>query len=525
MDADSWASRCRSGQLDVAGRAISLQNNQRGSATPTDTCLPQAVAPPGSRADLWHGLARSVTLGDVRRVGMPMGANTSPLLAALVSLCASLNGGCSRDFSFLDEKVSTDPRPLDGSVHEPEASSTAHLRDAAPEGTSSTDALALIDAGEASRADALEAGGDAPQPHGIALRGNHLCVIDPRDGAVLCRGENQGTDPDVEAGIREWHPVLVNTAGPKLTKAKTLAAGQDFTCAIVESGDVYCWGTIPGTLEYSPSARRVITGLQHQFDRIEAGEGHVCISDPVYCWGDNSFAQIMDPGPGDAGGFPEPMRILALSGRNAVTLGFRHTCANDGDRTLCWGLDDFRQCGNKPDAVCAGGAPCATLPIEVSGISGAIGLGLGTSHSCAIEAKGTVVCWGASDAGQSGIVAPIGCINDGCAVDVTNIDKLHVHDVTHLALGSAHSCASTASGLVFCWGSNSAGQMGIDSIGGIGSEPLQVLADLGNPLEGVEDIVASGNFTCVLSKSGHLSCWGRFMNDPILASATEIPYQ
>jgi alpha-tubulin suppressor-like RCC1 family protein len=230
----------------------------------------------------------------------------------------------------------------------------------------------------------------------------------------------------------------------------------------------------------------------------------------------------MDPGQADGGRIPEPNRIIALAGRNLLALGFRHTCVKDVNRILCWGLDDFRQCGNKTNHLCTPlAAPCAAQPIEVSGISGTLGLGLGKRHTCAIAEGSNVACWGASEAGQSGVIAPTGCSNDACAVDTYSVEQLN--DVIRLALGSAHSCALTASGFVYCWGSNSAGQMGIDAIGGAAAVPLQVLDFYDNPLADIVDIAANADFTCALSSAGRVYCWGLWMTDPIVAKATEVP--
>ena len=49
-------------------------------------------------------------------------------------------------------------------------------------------------------------------------------------------------------------------------------------------------------------------------------------------------------------------------------------------------------------------------PVLVSGVSGAVDLAAGFSHTCALESDGDVVCWGENSDGQLG--------------DGTNTDRL-----------------------------------------------------------------------------------------------------
>jgi alpha-tubulin suppressor-like RCC1 family protein len=451
----------------------------------------------------------------------------------LIVLLAVANGGCERDFSFLDDRGPVDASDDGGDRPDVVPDHSAPPFDAGFDVSAARDVLAPIDSNADSNADsiadasgaeapvvsdALDAGGGRIAVHLIALRGNHMCLIEPTSGAVLCRGDEQDGGQLLDSSTNEWHAVTVSLDGAKLAGARTIAAGTSFACAIA-SGDVMCWGTLPGTSEYSAIAKTLIPGNGLRIENLQAGEGHVCVSTPAYCWGDNTYSQITNIDELDAADIREPRLMPDLEYETLVTLGFRHTCAQDGDRTLCWGLDDFRQCGNKPDRQCLPDAPCATQPIEVSGVTAALGLGLGVSHTCAIKADRTVTCWGASDKGQSGTFCDFSA--EACIVDP--FDVPNVRDASRLALGAAHSCAVTTDGFVYCWGSNESGQLGITSIGGIAPDARQVLTTDMSPLRDVVDIAASDSFTCAVTSSGKLACWGTWRNDPVLTTATEIP--
>jgi alpha-tubulin suppressor-like RCC1 family protein len=66
--------------------------------------------------------------------------------------------------------------------------------------------------------------------------------------------------------------------------------------------------------------------------------------------------------------------------------------------------------------------------------------------------------------------------------------------------GSAHSCARTSAGLVFCWGGNAYGQLGDGTTTGQ-SRPVRVA---GGPYAALS---ASGAHTCA-TLDGAAVCWG-----------------
>ncbi|MCL2824709.1 MAG: hypothetical protein FWD57_12020 [Polyangiaceae bacterium] len=72
-----------------------------------------------------------------------------------------------------------------------------------------------------------------------------------------------------------------------------------------------------------------------------------------------------------------------------------------------------------------------------------------------------------------------------------------------IAAGWGHTCATTESGGVVCWGDNSAGQLGDGSLNSR-LEPVHVTG-----LEaGVQFIAAGNNRTCAGTATGKLVCWG-----------------
>ena len=76
-----------------------------------------------------------------------------------------------------------------------------------------------------------------------------------------------------------------------------------------------------------------------------------------------------------------------------------------------------------------------------------------------------------------------------------------------IAAGYTHACALMTSGGVRCWGDNSNGQLGTGTDGHGGS-------DFGHPpsdtdeLTGVQSIAVGNYFSCALTITGGVRCWG-----------------
>ena len=76
-------------------------------------------------------------------------------------------------------------------------------------------------------------------------------------------------------------------------------------------------------------------------------------------------------------------------------------------------------------------------------------------------------------------------------------------DFVSVAVGSKHSCAARSSGVVYCWGDNSNGQLGASTESDASSSPVMV-----DGLDHVDSLVAAGDKTCALRSNRTVWCWG-----------------
>lgn len=229
----------------------------------------------------------------------------------------------------------------------------------------------------------------------------HTCAV-RTDGSAWCWGANSdGALGRGTAATSAEPPAAVND----LSGVSEVSAGQTFGCAVRESaGTVACWGrNTNAQLGDGSAMTRLapvdVTGLPSKAKSVATGVAHACAlleSGDVYCWGANDFGQV---GSGAASG-TDVMSAAKVSGINAdvvaIAAGGQTTCAlRSGGVLACWGLNNFKQIVDSPDGFRA----AAT---DVVGVSNVEFMGVGTGHVCAASGD-SVYCWGSNTQGQVGV--------------------------------------------------------------------------------------------------------------------------
>ena len=175
----------------------------------------------------------------------------------------------------------------------------------------------------------------------ISAGGNHTCAL-LSSGHVDCWGENHygqlgnGTTSEAQST-----PVEVQG----LTGATQVSAGYFYTCALLSSGQVDCWGE--GFVGGETDVPLEVQGLGN-VTYLGTGEFHACAvlsSGHVDCWGFNEFGQLGDGTVGKE--VHPPVEVQGVSDATQTTAGWGHTCALlSSDRIDCWGEDHYGQLGN-----------------------------------------------------------------------------------------------------------------------------------------------------------------------------------
>lgn len=154
------------------------------------------------------------------------------------------------------------------------------------------------------------------------------------------------------------------------------------------------------------------------------------------------------------------------------------TCQPSGTRLIAKGIS------------ASGDQANITLPPSDSGFG---------AHTCAVKLDGTIVCWGANNAGQLG---------DGTRLTSNRAVRVNGNlSATSIATGPAHTCSLTIHGTVQCWGSNGYGQTG-DGTNLTSLSPVSVQG-----ISQAKSMLAGGAQSCAVLDDGSLQCWGMIVTE------------
>jgi alpha-tubulin suppressor-like RCC1 family protein len=273
----------------------------------------------------------------------------------------------------------------------------------------------------------------------------HSCA-QLQGGGVQCWGSNASQEIDVAT----------------LAGASDVQIAFFISCGIRSNGQPLCVGdqTNP-MMQYQNSVVVAIgPGAYHSCVVVSGGEVS-CYSNPLDLnsnlygqLGNNSVAPPL-LGPVSVVNINPPTTVAV-----AVAVGTSHSCALLQDKTVkCWGKNDLSQLGN------SGAGATSLVAIDVGTIVDAAAIAVGAFHNCALQESGGVLCWGSNTSGQLG---------NGGNSDPRN-DPVQVSGITNaisISGGESHSCAVLANGRVKCWGRNSSGQLGNSDVPTTGTENL-----------------------------------------------------
>lgn len=198
-----------------------------------------------------------------------------------------------------------------------------------------------------------------------------------------------------------------------------------------------------------------------------------------------------------SGELPAGRHPLPEGGQPSLALGGVHSCALDDDGSVwCWGGNQFGQLADPLTPAEYGGQ--RSTPRKVGSLPPAVAIASGSFHSCVLDRRGSVRCWGHGGWGQLGAAADAGT-DSSVPVTVPGLPP-----VVALALGEQHSCALSTAGEVYCWGGNQYGQLGVDDGSQLAQVPVAMPAD---------GIVSGRHHLCALLREASadvraVHCWG-----------------
>jgi len=199
-----------------------------------------------------------------------------------------------------------------------------------------------------------------------------------------------------------------------------------------------------------------------------------------------------------------PVDVPGLtSGVIQIAQGGAHTCVlTAAGGVKCWGLNRSGQLGN---GTFTSQSPfIIPSPVDVVGLSGGVvQIAAGATHTCAVTTTHSLKCWGANELGQLGNGA-----SGSFLAEPTPVDASGLLDVAQVSAGASFTCALSTSGGVKCWGFNDKGQLGDDSVTQLPPFFKTTPVDVIGLTSGVVQISGIGGHTCALTSAGGVKCWG-----------------
>jgi len=227
-----------------------------------------------------------------------------------------------------------------------------------------------------------------------------------------------------------------------------------------EVGDVYSFGDgSTGQLGLGPTSMMTTPHIIDQLPRkkiymMSSGYAHsvaVTETGEIYTWGNNAFGQLGFRNISVDFTYPSQVYTLANTRIVYVCAGFAHTLAiTDRGETYGWGSNDKGQLGLE-------GFVATFTPTLITGLVGkkVIRVSCGYDLSLAVTDKGLVYTFGANNVGQLGLghTKPM--------VGVNQVTALADNVIVQAEAGWSHVLALSEQGVTYAWGDNTLGQLGL----------------------------------------------------------------
>jgi alpha-tubulin suppressor-like RCC1 family protein len=319
-----------------------------------------------------------------------------------------------------------------------------------------------------------------------------VCGVDA-EGIGWCWGDGKDALNAQDQNQAHVEPLPLAVSTPLVD----VQVGSFHACALAADGGILCWGAgdligsgAPLALVIQPWA--VTSPVR--FQQVSVGFAHTCGLDgdgQIWCWGYNYFGQL-----GDASFTRQtaPTRVVFPARFVEVVAAGQVTCGlDDAGQAWCWGQNGTGQLGDgRTDHASCGGYDCSPEPVAVAGGHRFTSLaGSRHVHLCALDDVGQAWCWGSNSAGQIGD----GTTEDRWFPTAVTGD----HRFVQVSAGVGRTTAIDEDGVAWSWGSGSPGDGTVD--GGL----VPAAASSGGPyLDARAGYLAS----CGLTAPGGLACWG-----------------
>ena len=148
----------------------------------------------------------------------------------------------------------------------------------------------------------------------------------------------------------------------------------------------------------------------------------------------------------------------------------------------------------------------------------AVMVACGAYHTCAIMTTGRIGCWGSNNYGQLGIgnTINVGTVGGQMGSALVLVSLPTGLTALMISCGQSFTCALLSDrNVVYCWGVNSNGELGIASSAVSANNPPTQRVLLPSTFGPVAAVSCGISHTCVLLVNGSVACWGLNTGAPL----------
>jgi len=237
----------------------------------------------------------------------------------------------------------------------------------------------------------------------ISVGRSHVCAR-RNNGSLRCWGSN-GSGQLGDGTTMSRSAPTTDVTGLSTAVARVTTGGS-VTCAHAASGMGWCWGdndhgqlgdntTVQKATPLAMAVQDVRRTAPASFSVGVDNGAETCAiigSGEVWCWGDNAYGQL---GNGMTPDSLTPVRATGITDALEIAAGRWHVCVLHATaRVSCWGRNFNGEVGD-------GTLILRRSPVDV-GLANVVAIGAGGHHSCAINTANEMYCWGLNSSGQLG---------------------------------------------------------------------------------------------------------------------------